>query len=327
MKGLFKVTLMISLLSMLLPVINKIEAAEEYPAKPITFIVPLEPGAGGDILARRLIQKASVYLGTPIVVVNKPGAGSTIGYREVYGAKPDGYTIGSAPVTLVTNKLQGLIPFDYHDLSLFGTFYTAYMTVLGATKTNRPFKTIEEVLSFAKSHPGEVSLAAGAVGQNDWIGAMAFIGATGITMNVIPQPGTGAFAVTQLAGGHADLAITLLVAARPQVEAGNIRFLAVMGPERFPTYPNVPTLKELGYDIGWESPGNLIGPPKVPKPIANKLSKAFEVAATDPEYQKFCLDQFVSPLYLPPEKVVSYLDERRKVARGVMEKVGILKEK
>jgi tripartite-type tricarboxylate transporter receptor subunit TctC len=327
MKTSFKRMIGILFLLTLLPVGKAIQAAEEYPARPINFIVPLEPGAAGDILSRRLIQKASAVLGTPIVVVNKPGAGSSIGYREIYGSKPDGYTIGMAPVTLVTNRLQGLMTLDYRDFSLFGTFYTVYISVFGATKTKRPFKTIEEVISFAKAHPGEVSLASGAVGQNDWVGAMAFIAGTGISLNVIPQPGAGAFAITQLAGGHADLAITPLVAARSQVEGGNVRLLAVMGPQRYSKYPSVPTLKELGYDIGWESPGNVIGPPKIPKDIADKLAKAFEVAATDPEYQKFLLEQFVSPLYLPPEKIVSHLDEKRKLARGIMEKAGVLKEK
>jgi len=324
-----RITLSIGILFLLtvLPVGGKIRAAEDYPTRPINFIVPLEPGAAGDILSRRLIQKASAVLGTPIVVVNKPGAGSSIGYREIHASKPDGYTIGMAPVTIVTNKLQGLMPLDYHDFSLFGTFYTVYLSVFGATKTKRPFEKIEEVLSFAKSHPGEVSLASGAVGQNDWVAAMAFIAGTGITLNVIPQAGAGAVAITQVAGGHADLAITPLVAARSQVEAGNVRFLAVLGPHRFSKYPSVPTLKELGYNIGWESPGNVLGPPKIPRDIADKLAKAFKAAATDPDYQKFLVEQFVSPLYLPPEKIVSDLDEKRKLARGIMDKAGVLKEK
>ncbi len=322
-----KILLWVCTLAILLPLAGRLEAAEAYPAKPIVFIVPLEAGAAGDILSRKLVQKASAFLGSPIVVVNKPGAGSTLGYREVYNAAPNGYTIGMATATIVTSKLQGLMPFDYHDLTMLGTFYGVYLNVYGSTKTKRPFKTIEEVISFAKTHPGVVSIAAGGVGQNDWIGAMAFVSATGIKLNIIPQAGTDAVALAQLAGGHADLAITPLVAARSQVEGGYVRLLAVLGPRRIPYDKNVPTLKEVGYDVGWESPGNVIGPPKMPKDIVDKLAKAFEVAANDAEYQQFLQEQFVTPLYLPPEKIVPYLDARRNVARGIMGAAGILKEK
>jgi len=91
---------------------NKIEAAEQYPVKHITFIVPLEAGSDGDIVSRKLAEKGSAILGKPFVIVNKPGAGSTIGYRELLNAKPDGYTIGLTTATIITNKLQGLMPYE-----------------------------------------------------------------------------------------------------------------------------------------------------------------------------------------------------------------------
>jgi tripartite-type tricarboxylate transporter receptor subunit TctC len=327
MRALNQILLWVCTLAILLPFAGPSQAAETYPAKPIVFIVPLEAGAAGDILSRKLVQKASAVLGAPIAVVNKPGAGSTIGYREVYNAAPNGYTIGMATATIITSKLQGLMPFDYHDFTMLGTFYGVYLNVWGSTKTNRPFKTIEEVIAFAKAHPGEVSIAAGGVGQNDWIGAMAFVSATGINLNIIPQAGTDAVALAQLAGGHADLAITPLVSARSQIEGGFVRFLAVLGPQRVPYDKSVPTLKEIGYDVGWESPGNVIGPPKMPKEIVDKLAKAFEIAANDPEYRQFLQEQYVTPLYVPPEKIVPYMDVRRNVAREIMSKAGILKEK
>ena len=326
MRSAHKILLWVCTVAILLPLASKPEAAEVYPAKPIVFIVPLEAGAAGDILSRKLVQKAATVLGSPIVVVNKPGAGSTIGYREVYNAPPNGYTIGMATATIVTSKLQGLMPFDYHDLTMLGTFYGVYLNVFGSTKTTRPFKTIAEVIAFAKAHPGEVSVAAGGVGQNDWIGAMAFVSATGINLNIIPQAGTDAMALAQLAGGHADLAITPLVAARSQVEGGFVRLLAVLGPRRIPYDKNVPTLKEIGYDVGWESPGNVIGPPKMPKDVVEKLTKVFEAAASDPEYHKFLAGRFADPFVTSPDKIVPNLNERQKLVRGIMEKAGIIKE-
>jgi len=307
---------------------DAIQAAEQYPVKPITFIVPLEAGSDGDVLARPIVQKVSAMLGQPIMVVNKPGAGSSIGYREVHAAKPDGYTMGSAYATIVTNKMQGIMPYDHRDFTVIGTYATYIPIVVGSTKTKRPFKTMAEALSFAKSNSGEVSIATSGVGQSWWIATMAFQAGTGLQFNIIPQPGAGAFAIAQVSGGHTDLAVLALGAAKPQIEAGNVRFLAVYGSKRaLPPYDNVPTFKDLGYDIFWESTQTVIAPPKMPKDIAEKLAKAFETAANDPEYLKYVAERNAFSFITTLEKSNQFLDEQRKVARSIMEKAGILKEK
>jgi tripartite-type tricarboxylate transporter receptor subunit TctC len=155
-------------------------AVETYPVKPITVIVPFEPGAGGDIKARPLIEKASAILGKPLVIVNKPGAGQVIGYREIYKAKPDGYTIGMCSMSLITAKLLGFSPYDYRDFALIGRPYHSNPIVIAATKTERPFKTIEEVFSFAKSSPGELSVATTAFGGPYWTATMLIQEKTGL---------------------------------------------------------------------------------------------------------------------------------------------------
>jgi tripartite-type tricarboxylate transporter receptor subunit TctC len=303
-------------------------AAEKYPVKPVTFVVPLEAGSGGDLTTRQLIEKGSAALGQPIMVVNKPGAASTIGYYQIHDAKPDGYTIGLGTATLVTNKLQGLFPYDYRDFTLIGTYYCWSSIVVASTKTKRPFKTIEEAVSFAKSHPGEVSLATAAVGQAQWIAAMAFVESTGVNFNLIPQEGVGGFTITQVAGGHTDMGVLDFAAAKGQVDAKNVRILAVIGSKRIPPpYDSAPTLKEIGYDTIWESFGMVVGPPKLPKEITDKLVKAFEVAVKDPEYEKFITQRNSFPFYLPPDQIIKYCVERQKVVRIIMEKAGLLKEK
>lgn len=305
-----------------------IEAAEQYPVKPITFIVGVEAGADGDIMTRPLAQKASPLLGQPMMVVNKPGAGSSLAYREVHDAKPDGYTIGMSFGTIITNKLQGISPYDYRDFTVLGlcTLYTPI--VVASTKNPRPFKTMEEVISFAKAHPGEASVATSGVGQMLWVATMAFLEGTGLKFNIIPQPGAGGFVATQVAGGHTDLAILYLAAVKGQIEAGNVRPLAVFGDKRFPApYQNVPSLKEFGYDVFVQSSMVIIAPPKLPRDAADKLAKAFETAAADPEYQKFVAELNAVPFHLPPQRAVQFLNEQREVYRKIMGKAGILKEK
>jgi tripartite-type tricarboxylate transporter receptor subunit TctC len=147
----------------------RVQAAETYPARPVTLIVPQEAGSDGDINNRKLMEIASPILGKPIIIVNKPGAGQVIGNRELFKAKPDGYTIGTGSATIILSKLQGLTPFSYRDFTLIAFTYQALPIVLASTKTKTPFKTIEEVVSFAKSHPGEVSVATTAVGGPYWL--------------------------------------------------------------------------------------------------------------------------------------------------------------
>ncbi len=307
---------------------NGAEAAEQFPVKPITYIVAAEAGSDADVLVRPLCQRVSTLLGQPIVIVNKPGGAHTIAYREIHDARPDGYTIGGGYVTITANKLQGLLPYDHEAFTVLGAFATYIPIIVGSTKTQRPFRTIEEVIKFAKANPGEVSLATSGVGQSWWIGTLAFQAGTGLKFNIIPQPGAGAFAISQVAGGHVDLGVLALGAAKPQIEAGNVRFLAVFGNKRaHAPYDNVPTLKDIGYDIFWESTQTLIGPPKIPKDIVDKLAKAFEKAANDVEYQKFVIERNASPFVLSPEKAAEFLNEQRKTCRPIMEKAGILKEK
>ena len=304
-----------------------VEAAEQYPVKPITCIVPNEAGSDADILARPIMQKASALLGKPIIIVNKVGAASSTGYREVFGAKADGYTIGMGHAALIISKLQGILPIDHRDFTVLGTYATFIPIIVASTKTQRPFGSIQEVISFAKAHPGEVSIATTGVGGSWWVATLAFQDGTGLKFNVIPQMGGGSFSITQVAGGHTDLAVLALAAAKSQIEAGNVRFIAIFGSKKAPGYENVPTLKEIGYNISWSSTQILIAPPKLPQEISEKLVYTFEKAANDPEYKKFVVERTAIPLYLPPDQAVNYFNEQRVVVRGIMEKTGILKEK
>jgi tripartite-type tricarboxylate transporter receptor subunit TctC len=183
---------------------NSLQAAETYPVKPINFIVPNEAGSDADIPARALLQKVSAILGKPVIVVNKPGAGSSIGMREVHDAKPDGYTIGMSHATILINKPLGTLPYDHAGFTVMGTYATLVPIIVASTKTSRPFKTMQDAIAYAKANPGEVSMATSGVGQSWWVATLAFQEGTGLNFNIIPQPGTGAFSIAQVAGGHTD---------------------------------------------------------------------------------------------------------------------------
>lgn len=189
--------------------LGMVEAAEQYPAKPITVIFPMEAGSDGDINMRPIVQKASEIIGKPMIVVNKPGGGQTLGYRETHAAKPDGYTIGMSATSIATTRLLGLLPYDHHGFTPICLADTGHPIVFASAKTRRPFKTVEEVITFAKANPGEVSMATTAVGGMFWVTAMVLQETFGVKFNIIPQEGSGGLVVTQVAGGHQDLGLQL----------------------------------------------------------------------------------------------------------------------
>lgn len=306
----------------------KTQAQESYPVKPISFVVGIGAGSDGDVMMRKLCAKVTSLIGKPLVVVNKPGAGGSLGYKAIHDAKPDGYTIGLGMGTLITNKLQGTLPYDHHDVTMMAVIYDMKPAILGSRRSKHSFKTIKEVLEFAKSNPGEATIATGGVGYMLWYQTMTFIQQTGLKFNIIPQPGATAYVVTQLAGGHVDLAVAGIPGAKPQVDAGNVRILAVMGAERpAAPYNDVPSLKEFGLESPIASTGTVIGPPNMPKEITQKLAKVFKTAITDPEYTNFLRSIYIVPNYMPPEKAVPYLDAQRDAFRQIGEKAGVVKAK
>jgi tripartite-type tricarboxylate transporter receptor subunit TctC len=305
-----------------------VQGAESFPQKPISIIIPTEAGADNDVTVRPLLEKASALLPKPFVPVNKPGAGMTLAYREVQKAKPDGHTLGVANATIITSKLQGFIPYDYKDFTHLGHYWSMTPVLFASTKVKRPFKTAQEAFAFAKVHPGEVSLATTAVGGAFWTAGMLLVNETRLDFNFIPQEGSASFVLAQLAGGHMDLGIAGTSSAKPQIDAGNVLPLAVIGPKRIPGKLNyVPTMTELGYPVSITTFGSVIGPAKIPQNVCEILIKAIKAGATDPEYQKFITSRFDNPWYMSPDEFYNYCEAQKPMFTKVFEKAGLLKVK
>lgn len=302
-------------------------AQEKFPIKPITFIVPLEAGADGDVLARAAMDRVSRILGQPVTVLNRPGAGSAIGYREIHQSKPDGYTLGIASATIITNKLQGVSNLDYNNFTQFGAVATFLPILIGSNKSTLKFNTAQEVITYSKANPGKVNLATAGVGQSWWVGAQTFLSGANLNMASIPVTGAGANVALLVAGGHAEVGVAGLASARALLEGGQIRFLASLAENRSPPpYDKFPTIKELGYPVVWESTNVVIGPPNIPKEIVAKVTGAIEQVVKDPEFIKFALERDAKPEYIAPEKMIAMMDQRRDVVKEIMAKAGLLKE-
>ena len=218
------------------------------------------------------------------------------------------------------------MPYDHNDYTVLGSYLNWAPAVVASTKTKRPFNTIQEVIAAAKAKPDDIVLSTGSVGQVWWVAAMDFIKKTGLQFNVVPQTSSSAVVVLQVAGGHADIGITDVTAAKSQIDAGNLKVLALLGANRLPNYPSIPTMKELGYDAVTLSTHLALAPPKLPAEVREVLLKAFEKAANDPEYKDFLVKNNGIPSYMPPEQTVKWMNDQVAVYREIMGKAGILKE-
>lgn len=178
LRQLFRITACLSLISLVLAGCgSQQKEALKYPTKPVTMIVPFEAGSGSDIVARQLNELAAKKLGQPVAVVNKPGAAGSIGLQEIYNAKPDGYTIGTIPNNIVTCKLQGLLPYNHHDYEILGIYQYDAAAVYVSSK--RPWKTLKEVVDYARAHPGELKIATSSKGAIWHLATVAFSDAVG----------------------------------------------------------------------------------------------------------------------------------------------------
>jgi len=311
----------------LLCFINASWAGDAFPTKRIDCYIPTTAGSDGDIMARKVLEGVSNNLGQPIVIINKPGAAGSIAYRTVYATKPDGYSISLAFPTLFMCKMRGIMPQNHHDFTLIAQHGAFIPIVVASTKSKNNFESIQEVVNYGKSNPEKINFALSIKGGSWWAAAMIFQDASGVKFKNIPQEGSGAVVVTQLAGGHADIGVAGLASALSQLAAGNLRILATFGRERIQgKYNNVPTLIESGYDVTWDSPNFFIGPPGIPKQIVIKLTKAFEEEATKPEFVKFVQSLNATPVYRNPDELLKYLDKQEVVARKIMLNAGLLKK-
>lgn len=300
----------------------------DFPTKSITCIVPYEAGAGTDVVARWIIDKASAKLGQPIVVVNKPGAAASIGGAEIHDSKPDGYTIG-VPTTLVPNLLQGLAPYDHRGFDMIGVWQVA--TPIIGVSSKRPWKTLKEAMDYAKAHPGELKMATPSKGAVFWISGVLLVESAGVKIDILPQPGASGMVVTQLAGGQVDLGVMDIPSSRGQVEAGNIRYLAQMDEVR-PAGPfkDVPSLKELGYAYNYYAGAGIrciVGPKGIPQPVLDRLTTAIGDVCKSEEYKQFMEKDGNVATWLPGEEGMKIHDSQKGAVAPALEAAGLLKTK
>lgn len=291
-------------------------ANAQYPDKPITLIVPWAPGGSTDQTARVLAKAAEAYLGQPIVVVNRPGASTTIGMAELAKAKPDGYTIGTLSSTGYLVQLQGRqLSFDpINDFSYISYYGDNLIGI--AVLEDSPYKKLSELLAFGKTNPGKLKYGTAGVGTTQHLTIEALQRDSGAKFVHVPQQGSAASAPALL-GNHVDFIMETSVWA-PFIESKQMRLLAVSAVKRSEVYPDVPTFSELGFK-SLRSVQAIIAPKDLPEDIRAKLESAFRKALGDKAFQETMRKLAMQVVDLPGADVKKLVESEYALAKELIE--------
>jgi tripartite-type tricarboxylate transporter receptor subunit TctC len=303
-------------------------AQDAYPTKPIQIIVPFPPGGVADITARPLAHVMGRLVKQSVVVVNKAGAGGSVGTAQAARAMPDGYTLllalSSISVLPVADRLQGR-PAAY-ELDQFApvALITADPTVL-VVRADGPYKTLKDLVDAAKAKPGTINYGSSGVYGTLHVAMEIFAQAAGIKMFHIPYQGGGP-AVAALLAGQIDALASGPAPAIGQIKAGKMRTLAVWGDERLPAMPDVPSMKELGYDATFYIWSGLFAPAGVPQPVMTALREAVKRTVEDAEFKE-AMEKVETPIaYLDAPDFKTFLDRDAARLRLAVERIGKVAE-
>lgn len=305
-----------------LTAVPSLATAQEYPTKPITIIVPFPAGGTLDNLTRSLAQKMSDDFKQPVIIDNKPGAGTVIGTEIVARAAPDGYTLGMVANSFAINpslydKLRYDTVKDFTPVS-----WVAYTPHLLVANPDVPVKSLADVIATAKSKPGELSFASFGAGTSPHIAIERLKAEAKIDVLHIPYKGQ-APALNDLLGGHVDMMFANTPDVLPHVKSGKLRAIALANDTRLESIPEVPTFKEAGVDsMNSNSWYGVIVPSGTPAPIVEKLSAEFVRIVNLPEIRERLLAQGLEPAGTTSAEFAEYLKSEMEMAAKVVKASG-----
>jgi tripartite-type tricarboxylate transporter receptor subunit TctC len=280
--------------------------ADEYPSRPVTIIVPFGAGGGVDINTRALAPFLEKELGEKIIIENRGGGGGITGHTLGAMAKPDGYMLTMVSTGICSGPwLIKDIRFSPESYEYIGqvSFIPNFLVV----RADKPWKNLKEFVDHAKANPNKLSIPYMDGWTSSDIADAIFTHLAGIETKVVGGFKSGAADIASVLGGHTDYSFNNTSEVMPHAAAGTIRILAVAAPRRSPFFPDVPTLKELGYDDSVGVFRTLAAPKGTPKPILEKLSKALKAAMENPDLPKDFKKVGLTEDYLGPKDAEAFI--------------------
>ena len=313
-----------TLVLVLAVVVNVATAQEPYPTRPITIVVAFPPGGLADLTARPMAAALERILKQPVVVVNKAGAAGAVGNHFVAISKPDGYTLLMALVSISTlpevDKLLGRTP-KYTIDQFVGiariNAEPSIITVHGDT----PWKTLKDVIGDAKRRPNQIIHTSSGLYGASHVPFSMFLQAAGITMRHLPTTGGGPM-MNALLGAHAEIVASVPSLVAPHVPTGKVRLLAHTGVGRLAAYPDVPSMKELGYDIEYYAWAGLVAPKATPPHVLKILGEAVRQAIKEPEVVNASQKLNTPIAYQDAEEFTAWWKNDAETLAAVIKKIG-----
>jgi tripartite-type tricarboxylate transporter receptor subunit TctC len=298
-------------------------AQSDYPSRPVRIIVPSPPAGGTDIVARVLASHFSKALGQQFFVENKPGAGNMIGIDAAARAPADGYTLLMVASTLVLNSvLYKQVPYDpVRDFTPITLAATAPNILVVNPKL--PIKSVADLIAAAKAQPGKLTYGTPGIGTSPHLCMELFKSLAGVDLQHVPYKGTAA-AVMDIIGGQIDVAFATALTAKPLVDAGRLRALAVSGPRRVEALPDVPPVAEAGVP-GYEAMQwyGLVAPAGIAAPVIERLHWEAIVALRSREVKERLATDGAEPLGTTPPEFAAFIGRERDKWTRVRDAAGI----
>lgn len=294
--------------------------AQNWPARPVTLVVPFPPGGTTDVLARALAESLRESLGQPVVVESKPGAGATIGADFVAKARPDGYTllVGAVHHTIASSVYKKL-PYDFQkDLAPITTI--AMVPNVLVVNAETPARSVRDLVALLKAQPGKMNFGSNGNGTAQHLIGAQFQQSTGTQMTHVPYRGSGPL-TTDLLAGHVSMSFDTITPVLPHIKSGKLRPLAVTTARRSSALPDVPTLAEsglAGFNIGtWFG---VLAPAATPREIVARLNAEMVKIIRSPEFGKRMAEIGAEPVGDSSEQMARTIrEETEKFARLVKE--------
>lgn len=295
---------------------------EKYPNRPIDFICTWGVGGGADQMARMLGGLLEKILGVPFPVSNKPGASGNTGIVDLLAGKADGYTIAVYIASTLNTVAAGTSRHKVTDLEWITR--TQKCSSFLFVRSDSPFKTIQDLLQYAKENPGKLKVGTEGFNSVDDI-TIRYLGSKGYKMTVVPQPSPGERYAATL-GGHQEVLYEQAGDIRQFLEAGQLKPLIVFSDKRHPAFPDVPCSVELGFDVKLPQFRSIVAKKGVPSERIRILADAIRKAMDTPEWKNFEKEQYVDPdSYMGPDEFPKWVESELQTMRKLMVELGMLK--
>ena len=308
--------------------LSQIAAAQDFPARPVRFVVPYAAGGSGDLLARLLGNKLAALWGQQVVVDNRAGAGGLIGTEFAARSEPDGYTLYLAtdgPLT-VAASLYKRVPYDWkRDLAPVSMLAMGYQVLI--VKPALPARTVLELIALARQKPGELNYASIGIGSAPHLGAELFKAVANVDITHVPYRGSSAQAISALLAGDVAMFLVGTSTAVPHIQSGALRGLAVTAKTRVDGLPDVPTFAEAGLpgvDVSlWFA---VLVPGGTPSAIIRKLNADIVQVVAEPEFKQALKARGFEAVSSTPEQLAAFMDKDYVKFRNLIQTLGLLVE-